>query len=285
MQPPSCVGCRMFSMTDHFTLANDVQIPTIGLGPWQIPDGDAAYDAVAAALVAGYRHIDTARAYGNEASVGRAIADSGIPRTEIFLTTKLPAEVKSYDGAVASFEETVAALGMDHVDLYLIHAPWPWSAIGTDHRAGNAAVWRAMEEIHDAGRARAIGVSNFTVADLDALIGVSRLTPQVNQIKFHIGRTQPETTAYCQANGILVEAYSPLATGAILGNAEVLAVAERYGKSVAQLCLRYVLAKGALPLPKTTTPSRMRENLDLDFEISAGDLAHLDGLTDTVKGH
>ena len=178
----------------------------------------------------------------------------GIPRAEVFLPTKLSVEVKSYDGAVASFEETVAALGMDHVDLYRIHAPWPWSAIGTDHRAGNAAVWRAMEEIHDAGRARAIGVSNFTVADLDALIGASRLTPQVNQIKFHIGRTQPETTAYCQANGILVEAYSPL-------------------------------ARGALPLPKTTTQSRMRENVDLDFEISAGDLAYLDGLTDTVKGH
>ena len=140
-------------MTPHLTLANGDRIPAIGFGTWQIPGGDAAYDAVAAALVAGYRHIDTARAYGNEASVGRAIADSGIPRAEIFLTTKLPAEVKSYAGAAASFEESITALGTDHVDLYLIHAPWPWSAIGTDHRAGNAEAWRAMEEIHDAGRA------------------------------------------------------------------------------------------------------------------------------------
>jgi diketogulonate reductase-like aldo/keto reductase len=269
-------------MAAHFTLANGDQIPSVGFGTWQIPDGSAAYDAVAAALAAGYRHIDTARAYGNEASVGRAIADSGIPRAEIFLTTKLPAEVKSYDGAAASFEQSLAALGTEYVDLYLIHAPWPWSAIGTDHRAGNAQAWRAMEEIHDAGRARAIGVSNFTVADLTALLDGARVTPQVNQIRFFIGHTQPEVTAYCQANGIIVEGYSPLATGAILGNAEVLAVAQRYGRSVAQLCIRYVLQKGALPLPKTTTPARMSENAAIDFEISAADMAFLDSLTDTT---
>jgi len=269
-------------MPEHFTLANGNRIPAVGFGTWQIPDGDVAYDAVAAALVTGYRHIDTARAYGNEASVGSAIADSGIARADIFLTTKLPAEVKTYAGALASFEETITALGMDYVDLYLIHAPWPWSAIGTDHRAGNAEAWRAMQEIHDAGRARAIGVSNFTVADLTALASGARLSPQVNQIRFFVGHTQPEVTAYCQANGILVEGYSPLATGAILGNADVLAVATTYGKSVAQLCIRYVLQKGALPLPKTTTPSRMRENADIDFEISAEDMTFLDGLTDTT---
>jgi len=270
------------TMADHFTLANGVQIPAIGFGTWQIPDGDAAYDAVAAALVAGYRHIDTARAYGNEASVGSAIADSGIARTEIFLTTKLPAEVKSYAGAVTSFEETITALGMDYVDLYLIHAPWPWSEIGTDHRAGNAEAWRAMEEIHHAGRARAIGVSNFNVADIEALSSSARLLPLVNQIKFHIGNTQPEITRYCQAKGILVEGYSPLATGSILGNTEVLTVAQKYGRSVAQLCIRYVLQKGVLPLPKTTTPSRMGENADVDFEISAEDMTFLEGLTDTA---
>jgi len=270
------------SMAKHFTLANGDHIPTIGFGTWQIPDGDAAYDAVAAALAAGYRHIDTARAYDNEASVGRAIADSGIPRAEIFLTTKLPAEVKSYAGAVTSFEETITALGMDYVDLYLIHAPWPWSAIGTDCRAGNAEVWRAMEQIHDAGRARAIGVSNFKVADLTALLSGARLSPQVNQIRFFIGHTQPEVTAYCQANGMVVEGYSPLATGSILGNAEVFGIAQKYGRSVAQLCIRYVLQKGVLPLPKTTNPSRMSENVDIDFEISAEDITLLDGLTDTT---
>ena len=276
------VALKESTMAEHFTLANGDQIPAIGFGTWQIPDGDAAYDAVTAALSAGYRHIDTARAYGNEASVGCAIADNGISRADIFLTTKLPAEVKSYAGAVASFEETITALGMDHVDLYLIHAPWPWSEIGTDHRAGNAEAWRAMEEIHDAGRARAIGVSNFNVADLAALRSGARLSPQVNQIRFFIGHTQPEVTAYCEANGILVEGYSPLATGAILGNVEVRAVAQKYARSVAQLCIRYVLQKGALPLPKTTTPSRMRENLDIDFEISAQDMSLLDALADTT---
>jgi len=270
------------TLTSRLTLANGVQIPSIGFGTWQIPDGSTAYDAVAAALAAGYRHIDTARAYGNEASVGRAIADSGLARDEVFLTTKLPAEIKSYDQAHASFEASLSALGMDHVDLYLIHAPWPWSEIGADHRAGNAEAWRAMEEIYEAGQARAIGVSNFVVADLEALIGSSRLVPQVNQIKFHVGNTQAAVTAYCQEAGILVEGYSPLATGSILGSTDIAEIAQKYGRSVAQLCIRYVLAKGVLPLPKTTTPSRMAENADIDFEISADDLTFLDGLTDTV---
>jgi len=269
-------------MSDQFTLAGGIEIPAIGFGTWQIPDGTIAYDAVAAALAAGYRHIDTARAYGNEASVGRAIVDSGIPRGEIFLTTKLPAEVKTYAGAAASFEVTMAALGMDYVDLYLIHAPWPWSAMGTDCRAGNAEAWRAMEEIHDAGRARAVGVSNFNVADLEALISGADQSPQVNQIRFFIGHAQPEVTQYCQEHGILVEGYSPLATGAILGNAEVLAIAQKYGRSVAQVCIRYVLSKGVLPLPKTTTPARMSENADVDFEISPEDMKLLDGLTNTT---
>jgi len=273
----------MPTLTDHFTLANGVQIPSIGFGTWQIPDGAVAYDAVTAALAAGYRHIDTARAYGNEGSVGRAIADSGIPRDQIFLTTKLPAEVKDYDGAVASFETTLAALGMDHVDLYLIHAPWPWTAMGTDCAAGNAEVWRAMQEIHEAGRARAIGVSNFSVTDIEKLVAASRLAPQVNQIRFFIGNTQDEVASYCRANEILVEGYSPLATGSILDNADVRAIAQTYGRSVAQLCIRYVLQKGALPLPKTTTPSRMTENADIDFEISAADMATLDALTDTAS--
>jgi len=272
----------MTILTDHVTLANGVPIPTIGFGTWQIPDGDAAYDAVAAALAAGYRHVDTARAYGNEAAVGRAIADSGIPRDEIFVTTKLPAEVKTYDGAAQSFETSLAALGMDHVDLYLIHAPWPWSAMGTDHAAGNAEAWRAMAEIYDAGRARAIGVSNFSVADIEKLVAASRITPQVNQIRFFVGNTQDDVTAYCQAHGILVEGYSPLATGAILDNADVRAVATTYGVSVAQLCLRYVVQKSVLPLPKTTTPARMVENAAIDFVISAADMAFLDGLTSTT---
>jgi diketogulonate reductase-like aldo/keto reductase len=272
----------MTALTESFTLTNGVQIPKLGFGTWQIPDGDPAYDAVAAALAAGYRHIDTASAYGNEASVGRAIADSGIERSAVFVTTKLPAEIKDYKEALQSFEETIAALGTGYVDLYLIHAPWPWSEIGADYSAGNAEVWRALEEIHDSGRARSIGVSNFDVSDLEKLSGTARITPAVNQIRYYIGSTEPEVTAYCRANGILIEAYSPLATGAILDNPDVRSIADKYGKTVAQLCIRYVLQKDILPLPKTTTPSRMSENADVDFEIDATDLAYLDGLTDTA---
>jgi diketogulonate reductase-like aldo/keto reductase len=268
----------MTELNETFTLANGDTIPRIGFGTWQIPDGAPAYDSVASALAVGYRHIDTARAYGNEASVGRAIADSGIPRAEIYLTTKLPAEVKTYDGARASFETTMAALDMDSVDLYLIHAPWPWGQPDSDHRAGNLEAWRAMEEIQEAARARSIGVSNFNVADLESLIGGSRMAPQVNQIRYHVGHTQPAVTRYCQQHGILVEAYSPLATGRILDNPEIRAIGEKYGRSVAQVCIRFALQNGTLPLPKTTSRERMIENADVDFELSIDDMAYLDDL-------
>jgi diketogulonate reductase-like aldo/keto reductase len=271
----------MPALTDTFTLSNGVEIPKIGFGTWQIPDGAPAYDSVAAALKSGYRHIDTARAYGNEASVGRAIRDSGIPREEIFVTTKLPAEVKDYDQAKASFETTISTLELDYVDLYLIHAPWPWNSMGSDHREGNIAAWRAMEEIYDAKRSRSIGVSNFNVADLESLIDGSKMAPHANQIRFFIGNTQDDVVEFCKKNDILVEGYSPLATGNILDNADVRGIAEKYDRSVAQLCIRYLLEKDILPLPKTTTPSRIVENADVDFEISSDDMTFLDGLVDT----
>jgi diketogulonate reductase-like aldo/keto reductase len=269
-------------LTDTFTIADDVAIPKIGFGTWQIPDGADAYDAVATALQAGYRHIDTARAYGNEASVGRAVRDSGIARDQIFVTTKLPAEIKDYDGAKASFEETDRALDLGPADLYLIHAPWPWDEIGKDCRAGNIEAWRAMEELYAAGRVRSIGVSNFTGDDIESLMSESTVTPMANQIRYFVGHTQADVTAYCTEHQILVEGYSPLATGAILDNPEVSGIAQKYGKSVAQLCIRYLLEHDVLPLPKSTTPSRIAENADVDFAISTEDLAYLDGLVDTV---
>jgi diketogulonate reductase-like aldo/keto reductase len=273
----------MPALTDTFTLANGIEIPKIGFGTWQIPDGAPAYDSVAAALEAGYRHIDTARAYGNEASVGRAIRESGIARDEIFLTTKLPAEIKDFEKAGASFEKSVSALEMDYVDLYLIHAPWPWSSAGSDHREGNIASWKAMEEIYSAGRARSIGVSNFEVADLESLVAGTTVVPLVNQIRYFVGHTQDAVTAWCTSHDILVEGYSPLATGAILDNADVRGIADKYDRSVAQLCIRYLLEKDILPLPKTTTPSRIVENADVDFEISGEDMTFLDGLVDTER--
>jgi diketogulonate reductase-like aldo/keto reductase len=272
----------MPAVTDSFILSNEVEIPRIGFGTWQIPDGPVAYDAVAAALDAGYRHIDTARAYGNEASVGRAIRDSGISREEIFVTTKLPAEVKSGNEAAASFETTISALSLDYVDLYLIHAPWPWSQMGKDCRAGNIEVWREFEKILADGRSRSIGVSNFDPADLKSLIAATDVIPHVNQIRYFVGYTQEETVDFCRERDILVEGYSPLATGAILDNDNVRGIAAKYGKSVAQICIRFLLEKNILPLPKTTSPKRMTENADVDFTISSDDLKYLDALTDTA---
>jgi diketogulonate reductase-like aldo/keto reductase len=271
----------MHPLSDSFTLGNGVPIPAVGFGTWQIPDGDATRTAVAEALRVGYRHIDTARAYGNEASVAQAIAESGLAADEVFVTTKLPAEVKDAAGATAAFEASIGALRVDQVDLYLIHAPWPWSEIGADYAAGNAEVWRVMAELRDAGRIRAIGVSNFSVDDLEKLVAASGVVPLVNQIRYFIGHTADDVTAYCKERGILVEAYSPLATGRILDNPDIGALADRYQRSVAQLSIRYVLQKGVLPLPKSVTPERIAENAELDFEISAEDMATLDALTDT----
>jgi diketogulonate reductase-like aldo/keto reductase len=271
----------MSVLTENFTLANGLQIPKIAFGTWQIPDGPTTYDSVTAALQAGYRHIDTARAYGNEASVGRAVRDSGIPRDEIFITTKLPAEIKDAKKVRASFEESSSLLDLGPVDLYLIHAPWPWSQMGKDCRTENIAVWKEMEGLFHGGQVRSIGVSNFDVADLTSLIAGTEVRPHANQIRWFIGNTQDETTAYCQENDILVEGYSPLSTGKILNNPQVKQIADKYGKTVAQICIRYLLEKDVLPLPKSTTPSRIVENADIDFSIAAEDLEFLDGLKDT----
>ncbi len=270
----------MSALTDTARLVNDVEVPLLGFGTWQVPDGEATYDAVTAALAAGYRHIDTARAYGNEASVGRALRDSGVPREDVFLTTKLPAEVKDYVTAVTCFEESLEKLGVDVLDLWLIHAPWPWDAIGTDHAAGNAEVWRAFEEFYAAGRVRSIGVSNFSATDIDSLVAVSTVTPQVNQVRLHVGHNQAELSRYCAEHGIVVEAYSPLATGRILDDPRLAEIAKEVGRTVAQVCIRYTLQRGAVSLPKTTTPSRMTENADVDFTLSDAHMAALDAITE-----
>ena len=264
--------------TSSFKLSNGVLIPDVGFGTWQIPDGDKAYDSVAFALANGYRHIDTARAYGNEASVGRAIRDSKLPRDQVFVTSKCPAEIKDAAGARATFNATMAALQFDKLDLYLIHAPWPWNQRGADYSKGNVEVWKVFEELYAAGRARSIGVSNFEVKDLHVVMDKAKVLPMVNQIRYFIGNTEPEVTAFSKAQHMLVEAYSPLATGAVLKNPDLQRVADHYQVSVAQLCIRYPLQKGVLPLPKSTTPKYIRENIDLDFVINANDMAYLDGL-------
>lgn len=264
----------------HYTLSNGVTIPKIGFGTWQIPDGDEAYKAVRHALETGYTHVDTAQIYGNEASVGRAIADSNLAREEIFLTTKVWNDKHDYDLAKASIEESLEKLGVDCIDLLLIHWPNP-KAIRDHWKAGNAGAWKAMEEAYKAGKVRAIGVSNFMIHHLEALLETAEITPHVNQVLLAPGCPQDQLAAFCAQHDILLEAYSPLGTGSIFGNETVTAIADKYGKSVAQIALAWSLQKGFLPLPKSVTPANISANLDIfGITLSDEDMA----LLDTVEG-
>ena len=262
---------------EYYTLYNGVQIPKVGFGTWQTPN-EQAYEAVIHALNAGYRHIDTAVVYENETGVGKAIKDSGIPREELFITTKIPADIKTYEGAVASIEKSLVDLGLDYIDLHLIHAPWPWSEVGKDCKDGNVEVWKALIEYYNAGKIRSIGVSNFHVADVEYLIEKTNFKPMVNQIRFFIGNTQEPITQYCQANNILIEAYSPMATGELISNEIVQKIADKYNTTNSKICLRYCIERNTLPLPKSVTKSRIYDNIDLDFEISKEDMKYLDDL-------
>lgn len=263
---------------EYIVLNNGIKIPAIGFGTWQVADGEEAYNSCLAALRAGYRHIDTAFAYGNEQSVARAIADSGIDRKDVFITTKLPADIKDYEGAKVCFFESLKNLGTDYIDLYLIHAPWPWSDVGSDCTEGNIAVWRTMIELYNEGKIRAIGVSNFHAKDIEAIVEATGVIPAVNQIRFFIGNTQNAIYDYCGGKGILIEAYSPLATGALVDHGELMALAQKYGVTIPRLCIRYCIEKGTLPLPKSVNEERIRANLEVDFNISSEDMAYLDSL-------
>ena len=273
----------MSVLTDTLTLANGDQIPKVGFGTWLLKEGDECYHAVADALRLGYRHIDTARAYYNEASVGRAVRDSGIARKEIYITSKLPAEAKDYDTALEEFETTMAEIGLDYLDLYLVHAPWPWDEVGKDCREENRQIWKAMEEFLASGRVKAIGVSNFDSDDLDSLLPACKTKPMVNQIRWFIGLDPSDTVAKCAEHDIVVEAYSPFAHGLIVNHPEIGDIATRYGVSAPQLCIRFLLQKGAVVLPKATTTAHIEQNAQLDFEISADDMAVLDAMRDTDK--
>ncbi len=274
----------MSILTDTYTLSNDITIPKLGLGTWFIDD-DKAADAVRAAITIGYRNIDTAQAYGNEHGVGEGVRTSGVPREDLFVSTKLAAEIKDHDQAVAAIDASLAALGLDYIDLMLIHAPQPWNDFrGGDYADGNLAAWRALEEAHQAGKLRAIGVSNFLPADLDNIIEHGTVTPHVNQILVHAGNTPAELIDYCQGKGILVEAYSPIAHGEILDNQVVASIADRYGVTVPQLCIRYTIQLGTVSLPKTANPDHMRTNAEVDFAISDEDMTTLRNLDEKDYG-
>ncbi|MFG3110813.1 aldo/keto reductase [Streptomyces tendae] len=274
----------MTVLEETYTLSNGVEIPKLGLGTWFIDD-DKAAEAVRAAVRIGYRNIDTAQAYGNERGVGEGVRTSGVPREELFVSTKLAAEIKDYDQALAAIDGSLEKLGLDHVDLMLIHSPQPWDDFrGGDYAQGNRAAWRALEEAHQAGKIRAIGVSNFQQHDLENIVEGATVVPHVNQLLVHAGNTPAELLAHCESRQILVEAYSPIAHGAILENAEVRSMAERYGVSVPQLCIRYTLQLGTVSLPKTAKPEHMRSNADVDFDITDTDMNALRNLRDVDYG-
>ncbi len=266
-------------LQENYTLSNGVAIPKLGLGTWFINDTDVVQAVVEAAKL-GYRHIDTAQAYQNERGVGEGVRASGVRREEMFVTTKLAAEVKSYDEAVASIDGSLATLGLDYIDMMIIHSPKPWMEFHKDtpYFDGNREAWRALEDAYKAGKLRAIGVSNFEQADIENILETATVKPMVNQILAHISNMPTDLIQYSQNQGILVEAYSPVAHGELLKNPDVTNMAERYGVSVPQLSIRYVLQLGLLPLPKTANPAHMKNNADVDFVISDGDMEVLNNL-------
>lgn len=267
------------NINDQYKLSNGVGIPCVGFGTWQTPDGETAVNAVTAALKAGYRHIDTAENYENEGSVGEAVANSGIPRNEIFLTSKLNNKAHSYDDTMAAFERTLKDLKTDYLDLFLIHWPNPIKYRDCWQKA-NAETWRAFEELYKAGKIRAIGVSNFRPHHLEELAKTAEIMPMVNQIRLCPGCTQDEVVNYCRAKNILLEAYSPLGVGKIFEVPEMQQLAKKYDRSIAQVCIRWSLQNGWLPLPKSVTPSRIEENTRVfDFNIDDEDVKLIAGLT------
>ncbi len=265
----------MKSLTDSFILSNGVKIPCIGYGTWQTPSDGTTKECVKKAILSGYRHIDTAFAYGNEEEVGSGIKESGIARKEIFLTTKHWVTERGYEKTVAAVETSLRNLGTDYLDLYLIH--WPAvEKVSPQWEEINASTWRGFEKMYKDGKIKAIGVSNFEEKHIRALSKYAEIKPQVNQLEFHPGFTQYDTVKYMQDNGILVEAWSPLGSGAVLKNERLCEIARKYNKDTAQLCVKFALQLGILPLPKSTNDARMKTNADVfDFDISEEDIKEL----------
>lgn len=262
---------------NYITLNNGVKIPQLGLGTWFIDD-DKVADAVKEAVKLGYRHFDTAQAYGNERGVGEGIRTCGVPREQLFVTSKVAAEQKTYEEAAAGIDETLKKMGLDYLDMMIIHSPQPWVEVNqSDDRyvEGNRAAWKALEDAYKAGKLKAIGVSNFQIGDIESLLETARIKPMVNQVLLHISNTPLELVEYCQKNDIAIEAYSPIAHGVILDQPEIAEIADKYGVTVPQLCIRYTLQLGTISLPKTANPEHMKTNAEVDFVISDADMETL----------
>lgn len=267
-------------LNETYTLANGMTIPKLGLGTWFIDD-DKAAQAVREAVKLGYRLIDTAQAYGNERGVGEGVRTCGLPREQLFVASKVAAELKDYDSAAKSIDETLNKMGLDYLDQIIIHSPQPWTEFRVEKRyfEENRAVWRALEDAQAAGKVKVIGVSNFLRDDLENLLSDCRVRPMVNQILLHISNTDKDLVDYCKEQNIQVEAYSPIAHGEVLKNPAIAAMAQKYGVTAAQLCIRYVIQLGTVALPKTADPAHMKDNAAVDFVISDADmdaLVHMD---------
>ncbi len=263
------------SLNDTRILANGVAMPVMGLGVWKAESGAETYNAVRCALDTGYRAIDTAAIYGNEADVGRAVRESGIPREEIFITTKVWYTDQGYEGTLRAFEESMRKMKLEYLDLFLIHHYMAPNLRGT---------WQAMEKLYEENRVRAIGVSNFLGHHLDELLSFARVKPMVNQIEMHPYLPQRETLRCNQAHGIQTESWAPLAKGRVLGEPVVTALAEKYGKTPAQVVLRWGLQLGVQLIPKSTKKARIEENCDIfDFSLTAEEMAAIDGLDRNMR--
>lgn len=261
-------------LNETYTLNNGIKIPKLGLGTWLI-EGEKAIIAVKDAIEIGYRHIDTAEAYGNEIEVGIGIKKSNIDRKDMFVTTKLAAEAKDYETAKKNIQESLDKLDIDYIDLMIIHSPQPWAEVNQSnnrYEKGNLEAWRALEEFYKEGKLKAIGVSNFQIDDLKNILENSEVKPAVNQILCHISNTPLELIKFCEENDILVEAYSPIAHGEILNNSEIQKIADKYNVTVAQLSIKYTIQLGTVSLPKSATKSHIEENSKLDFVISEEDM-------------
>lgn len=262
---------------ETYTLSNGVKIPRLALGVWEIPN-DQTPKAVEEAIKIGYRHIDTAQAYGNEEGVGEGVRNSGVNRDKIFINSKVAAEIKDYNEAKKSIDETLSKMKMDYLDMMIIHNPQPWNEVNQSddrHFEGNLETWRAMEDAMKEGKLRAIGVSSFQKEDIDNLIKNSSTKPMVNQILCHIAATPLDLIKYSQDNDIVVESFSPVAHGAAMKDQEIVKMAEKYGVSVPQLCIRYDWQLNTVVLPKSANPEHMKSNSEIDFEISAEDMETL----------
>lgn len=259
------------------TLANGVEVPQLGLGTWFIEDESVA-EAVKAAAAIGYRHFDTAQAYGNERGVGEGVRTCGVPRSELFVTTKVAAEHKDHKSAANGIDASLQKMGLDYIDMMIIHSPQPWRAVNQSadrYFEGNLEAWQALTDAYKAGKLRAVGVSNFQKADIDNLLQHASLKPMVNQVLCHISNTPLELIDYCVGKGIVMEAYSPIAHGVAMQNREIGEMAKKYGVSIPQLCIRYDLQLGMITLPKTANPAHMKTNADVDFVITDEDMETL----------